>query len=109
MQEDKMLKIAKKIMILVMVATLLSLAYGPAAMAQEYFETEDPGGGEMIFDFCVVRPIGIVATAVGAVFYVVSWPFSALGDNTDVAGEKLLKEPAAYTFKRPLGEFRRNR
>jgi hypothetical protein len=101
-----MFKIAKKTLALVMVASLLILPFGSAAMAQEYFETEDPGGGEMIFDLCVVRPVGLVATAVGAVAFVLSWPFSALGDNTDVASQKLVKEPAAYTFKRPLGEFR---
>jgi hypothetical protein len=106
MQEDTMFKIAKKTLALVMVASLLILPFGSAAMAQEYFETEDPGGGEMIFDLCVVRPVGLVATAVGAVAFVLSWPFSALGDNTDVASQKLVKEPAAYTFKRPLGEFR---
>jgi len=106
MQEDTMFKIAKKTLALVMVASLLILPFGSAAMAQEYFETEDPGGGEMIFDLCVVRPVGLVATAVGAVAFVLSWPFSALGGNTDVASQKLVKEPAAYTFKRPLGEFR---
>lgn len=101
-----MFKIAKKTLSLVMVASLLILPFGSAAMAQEYFESEDPGGGEMLFDLCVVRPVGLVATAVGAVAFVLSWPFSALGDNTDVASQKLVKEPAAYTFKRPLGEFR---
>jgi hypothetical protein len=75
-------------------------------MAQEYFETEDPGGGEMMFDLVVVRPVGIVATALGSVVYVISLPFSALGDNVGVAGQKLVQEPASYTFKRPLGEFR---
>ena len=101
-----MAKIVKKFLVLVVVASLLLIPFGSAALAQEYFESEPPTGGAMVFDFCVVRPIGIVATAVGAVFYVVSAPFAALGDNIDTAGEKLVKEPAAYTFKRPLGEFR---
>jgi hypothetical protein len=100
-----MTQIVKKSMILVMVVSLLLIPFGTSALAQEYFETEEPSGGAMIFDFCVVRPVGLLATAVGAVAFVVSWPFSALGDNSDVAGQKLIKEPAAYTFKRPLGEF----
>ena len=100
-----MSKVAKNCIVLLMTASLLIIPFGSAAVAQEYFETEDPGGGEMIFDFCVVRPIGIVATAIGTVAFVISWPFSALGNNADVAGQKLVKEPAAYTFKRPLGEF----
>ena len=100
-----MFKLAKKTLVLMTVASLLVIPFGSTAMAQEYFETEDPGGGAMIFDFCVVRPVGILATAVGAVAYVVSLPFSALGGNAATAGQKLISEPAAYTFKRPLGEF----
>ncbi len=101
-----MFKIAKKTLVLVMVASLLIIPFGSAAVAQEYFEAEDPGGGAMLFDFFVVRPVGIVATAIGTVAFVISWPFSALGGNSDVAGQKLVKEPAAYTFTRPLGDFR---
>ncbi len=104
-----MFKIAKKTLVLVMVASLLIIPFGSAAVAQEYFEAEDPGGGAMLFDFFVVRPVGIVATAIGTVAFVISWPFSALGGNSDVAGQKLVKEPAAYTFTRPLGEFQQGR
>lgn len=104
-----MMNIAKKTLILAIVASLMIIPFGSAALAQEYFETEDPGGGEMIFDLVVVRPVALVATAVGTVFYVVSLPFSALGGNAGVAGQKLVQEPASYTFTRPLGEFRQNR
>ena len=102
-----MLKITKKTLALVTIISLLIIPFGSSAVAQEYFEAENPSGGAMIFDFCVVRPVGIVATAIGSVAFVLSWPFSALGDNSDVASQKLIKEPAAYTFKRPLGEFRK--
>ncbi len=100
-----MFKLAKKTLVLMTVASLLVIPFGSTAMAQEYFETEDPGGGAMMFDFFVVRPVGIVATAVGTVAFIVSWPFSALGGNSGTAGQKLVAEPAAYTFSRPLGEF----
>jgi len=100
-----MAKLVKKSVVLVTVASLLLIPFGSAALAEEYFEAQPPSGGAMIFDFCVVRPVGIVATAVGAVFFVVSAPFSVLGDNFGDAGQKLIAEPAAYTFKRPLGEF----
>lgn len=100
-----MFKLAKKTLVLMTVASLLVIPFGSTAMAQEYFETEEPGGGAMMFDFFVVRPVGIVATAVGTVAFIVSWPFSALGGNSGAAGEKLVAEPAAYTFSRPLGEF----
>lgn len=100
-----MTKLFKKSLVLVTVASLLLIPFGSAALAEEYFEAAPPSGGAMIFDFCVVRPVGIVATAVGAVFFVVSAPFAALGDNLGEAEQKLISEPAAYTFKRPLGEF----
>ena len=105
MEEKIMFRIAKKSLVICMISVLLIAPLASTALAEEYFEREDPTGGMMIFDFIVVRPIGIVATDVGSVFYVVSLPFSLLGDNAGEAGEALVKEPAAYTFKRPLGEF----
>ncbi len=59
----------------------------------------------MIIDGLVVRPISLVATAVGAVAFVITLPFSALGGNVEEAGEKLVVRPAAYTFSRCLGCF----
>ena len=100
-----MFRIAKKSLVICMISVLLMTPFATTALAEEYFEREDPSGGMMVFDFIVVRPIGIVATAVGSVFYVVSLPFSLLGKNAGEAGQMLVKEPAAYTFKRPLGEF----
>jgi hypothetical protein len=105
MEEKIMFRIAKKSVVVFMISVLLITPFASTALAEEYFEREDPSGGMMIFDFVVVRPIGIVATAVGSVFYVISLPFSLLGDNSGEAGQMLVKEPAAYTFKRPLGEF----
>ena len=87
------------------IAALIAVPFATSALAEEYFETKEPGGGSMIYDMVVVRPIGIVATAVGSVFWLITLPFSASGDNVDTAPEKLVKDPAAYTFKRPLGEF----
>jgi hypothetical protein len=105
MKEKIMFRIAKKYLVILMISVLLIAPFASSAMAEEYFEREDPSGGMMIFDFLVVRPVGIVATAVGSVFYVVSLPFSLLGQNPGEAGVALVKEPAAYTFTRPLGEF----
>ncbi len=100
-----MIKIAKKNLIIVLVLALVVVPFGSAALATEYFEAEDPSGGAMLFDFAVVRPVGLIATALGSVAFVLSLPFSAMGDNVDTASEKLVKEPAAFTFTRPLGVF----
>ncbi len=105
MEEKIMFKIAKKSLIILIIAAMMIMPLATTAFAEEYFEAEDPSGGAMMFDLAVVRPVGIVATAVGCVFFIVSSPFSALGGNIDTAGEKLVKDPVAYTFKRPLGEF----
>jgi hypothetical protein len=100
-----MFRIVKKTLVILMVSILLAPALASTAMAEEYFEKEDPSGGMMLADFIFVRPIGIAATAIGSIFYVVSLPFSLLGGNPGEAGNALVKEPAAYTFSRPLGEF----
>ncbi len=100
-----MKKIAKHSLIIVMITMLMAIPFGSAVQAQQYLEAEEPEGGEMIFDLVIIRPVGIIATAVGAVAFVLSLPFSALGGNVGAAGEKLVKNPARYTFTRPLGEF----
>ena len=100
-----MFRIAKRSMVIAIIAALLIVPFASTGLAEEYFEREDPSGGAMMYDVIVVRPVGIVATAVGSIFYVISLPFSLLGQNAGEAGEALVKEPAAYTFKRPLGEF----
>ena len=87
------------------IAALIIMPFATTVQAQDYFEAREPGGGAMMYDTIVVRPVGIVATAVGSIFWLISLPFSASGDNVDMATEKLVKEPAAFTFKRPLGEF----
>jgi hypothetical protein len=96
---------AKSWVVIGVIAALIAGPFAASALAQEYFETKDPGGGAMMYDVLVVRPVGMVATAVGSLFWLVGLPFSASGDNVDTATEKLVKEPAAFTFDRPLGEF----
>jgi hypothetical protein len=100
-----MSRIAKKSLVIFMISMLLIAPLASTALAEEFFERQDPSGGMMIFDFVIIRPIGIVATAVGSIFWVISLPFSLLGGNSVEAGKALMKEPADYTFKRPLGEF----
>jgi hypothetical protein len=100
-----MKKLANQSIIFAMIAVLVLIPFGSAALAEEYFEAEEPEGGEMIYDAVIVRPIGMVATAIGSVFFVLTLPFSAAGDNVDAAQEELIKRPARFTFKRPLGEF----
>ena len=62
-------------------------------------------GEKMAADLVFLRPAGILALTLGSLAFVVSVPFSALGGNTKEAYEEMVKKPALYTFKRPLGDF----
>ncbi len=92
---------------LIALFTALTLFLGPAGtlLAQENLKKLDDKGGYMMADLVVMRPLGIAATAVGAVAYVLSLPFSLAGGNEPEARQKLMGDPATYTFKRPLGDF----
>ncbi len=89
------------------VAFVLVMAFvfgaGLQAAAEEEGWSKEPTAAAMMADFVLVRPLGIVATAVGTVFFVASLPFSALGGNTKAVFTNLVTEPAKFTFKRPLG------
>ena len=95
-----------KITIVALVASFALLFQGTAVTAQERIQAlDDDKAGYMMGDLVVMRPLGIAATAVGAVFYVLSLPFSLAGGNEPEARQKLMGDPAGYTFTRPLGEF----
>ena len=64
-----------------------------------------PDPGAMAVDLVIARPAGLVAMVGGTAFFIVSFPFSVLGGNSGDAWDSLVVSPAAYTFKRPLGEF----
>lgn len=72
-------------------------------------ETSSASAGAMFMDLILVRPLGLVGTAVGAVVFVGTLPFSILGGNVGEAGKKLVVEPVAFTFIRPVGKSARCR
>ena len=83
---------------------LVAATLGPV-YASDAKSTVEPGAASMAFDLVVARPVGIAATAVGTALFIVSLPFSLLGGNSDVAYEKLIKDPARHAFQRPLGQL----
>ena len=90
--------------------TLLALiipSLGSSAFAESYEDQrqKDLAGGMMIADALLIRPLGIVATVGGTLMFIVSLPFSALGGNTGEAFDRLMADPAGFTFTRPLGDF----
>jgi hypothetical protein len=99
-----MLPQIKKLTILFLIAALVSVPLGANALAGNYLD-EDNNGEKMTADLCLVRPLGIASTVLGAAVFVVSLPFSILGGNVGEAGNKLVVDPAKFTFVRPIGDF----
>jgi len=94
----------KRSLIFVVVAVLVCTTTRFPAFAQDQKLDEEATAEAMITDFVLLRPLGIGATAVGTVFFIASLPFSAPSGSVGVAFRKLVVEPAAFAFARPLGK-----
>ena len=66
---------------------------------------EDVSAEEIIVDGLLLRPGGIVATVLGTAVFVVILPFSIPTKSVDKTAQKLIVDPAKYTFVRPLGQI----
>ena len=103
-RRDSMLSLKK---ILVSCILLVSVILNPLSVLAEKVKPEpskeEKTAERMTIDLIAARPIGLVATLGGAVVFLVSWPFSALGGNSEEAWDTLVADPAAYTFQ--LGDF----
>ncbi len=81
-----------------------------SAVAQDYdqnpFEKkEEARSGAIAFDALIVRPVSLGAIVAGSLLFVIALPVTSFTGETRLTYEKLIKEPARYTFKRPMGEF----
>ena len=85
-------------------AALLSIPLASHALDQEQLQRE-PTTSEVVADALLARPLGLVASAIGAVTFVVSLPFTIPSNTVDKAGKILVLQPMEYTFKRPIGQF----
>jgi hypothetical protein len=90
------------------ILTLCALGLpGAAGAAERSTEPKlDPPQGsrtDMIGDLVLQRPFGLASTVVGIGAWIVSLPFTIFSGSTGDAGVKLIAEPAANTFTRPLG------
>jgi hypothetical protein len=77
------------------------LVYAETAYTKDV--TEEVSGEEMILDLVLIRPIGFVATVLGAAAFVVSLPFTIPLKQTHEAAQKMVVRPGKFTFTRPLG------
>lgn len=78
------------------------------SVARDFYDDrfgEEPTSGEMFVDAIAVRPLTLVASAVGLVGWVVTLPFTLFSGNAGDAGQQWVLDPLAYTFARPLGQI----
>lgn len=90
-------------------SVLLAVALGlvPAgATAQQDETVSGDKATDMVVDAVVMRPLGLAATVVGTVLTVVALPFTIPSGSVETSARELILRPAAYTFQRPLGDFR---
>jgi hypothetical protein len=83
------------------------LATAPARADEAELERveQPPHLGLRVYDLLLLRPLGLVQLAVGAVALVPSYPVAwFLGGQDDVV-EACVTDPARRTFARPLGEL----
>jgi hypothetical protein len=95
----------KSAIIWLIITSFLIIPFGASALAKQTQYPPQPDSAVMTVDFLVARPLGFASLIVGTVAFIVSSPFSALGDNIEQAYDLMILEPALYTFKRPLGGF----
>lgn len=59
----------------------------------------------ILADGLVVRPFGVLATALGSVAFVLTLPFTIPTKSVNKTAQKLVVDPARYTFTRPIGQL----
>lgn len=92
-------RLRSALLALALVVMPLSAAAQPAESA-----TGDRAA-DMVLDAVVMRPLGLVATVLGAALTVVALPFTIPSGSVEASARELIVRPAEYTFKRPLGDF----
>ncbi|MGB5301113.1 MAG: hypothetical protein WBN48_20545 [Thiogranum sp.] len=98
-------KLATYLMAVILTTTSLGLPMAANAASYGYMaESSEPTGGEMMAEI-LMRPTMLIGTILTTFTFIITSPFSALGGNFGDAFDRLVKEPAAYTFTRPLGEL----
>ncbi len=93
-------------MALIMVVLLLYATSLVHAEADTYMARrgDDVSAETILVDGLLLRPAGMLATLVGSAAFVITLPFSIPTRSVDKAAQKLVVDPARYTFVRPLGQ-----
>jgi hypothetical protein len=76
-----------------------------SAQGDSAHQQEPPSTGAILGDFIFIRPFGVIAVAVGVVATVATLPIAVPSGSVGTVAQKLVAEPFAFTFTRPLGVF----
>jgi hypothetical protein len=99
--------ITKSLMVLMMVVCLIvtpmlaraETSYPPPATSA------DVPAEAILADVLLLRPFGFAATLLGTAVFIVSLPLSLPTRSVNTVANKLVVEPAKYTFVRPIGQI----
>jgi hypothetical protein len=84
---------------------LLTILGAPALAQDEDIMTEEVSGGTVMFDLVILRPLGLASQILGLGVSLVALPVAGLMGNSEEVAEKLIVEPAKFTWGRPLGQL----
>ena len=87
----------------ILLVTIMLFSAAPAFAASSDIDSTD-----IIIDAIFLRPLGLVSTAFGSVFFVATLPISAITSSVGTAYEALVEDPFVYTFRRPLGQIKKS-
>jgi hypothetical protein len=96
--------VTKSAVVVLLILSMLITA--PLVYAEKMYTkdvAEEVSGEDMILDLVLLRPLGFVATVLGAAAFVVSLPFTIPLQQKNEAAQKMVVKPGKYTFTRPLG------
>jgi hypothetical protein len=65
---------------------------------------QTPSAGAMAADALLLRPLSLAGTALGVGIFLAGLPFELASNSVPAASHRLIVEPGAFTFTRPLGE-----
>ncbi len=92
-------------------AAAVLLAASASAMAEDSTNASfnsvadtTPSSGAIAMDVLVLRPLSLVGTLLGTAVFVVGLPFEALSGDVSGPANRLVAQPAKFTFTRRLGD-----
>ena len=99
-------KYVRVFVVLLLIMTFAVPVWGEQTVHEARPDTcEGPGALTIALDTLLVRPLGLASMVVGFAGAIVAYPFAFSSGSADRVTQKLIYEPFAFTFLRPVGEF----